>query len=140
MEDPHAELLRDHAVINVLARKVESLLDRQADPRSLSQALNHLVEAVAGHLEVEEAVMYSEALTTRGDVGPDAVQRMEAEFARLKSDWGHYVRCWTPDEVAADRQGFTQATRQMLPRLRDRVRLETELLALARPSHRGGGM
>src|SRR5689334_9458767 len=123
MESPHAELLRDHAVINVLARKVETLLGRQADPQSLSQALNHLVEAVAGHLQVEESIMYSDALSMRSDVAPAAVQRMEAEFARLKSDWGEYVRCWTPDEIAADPQGFRRATRHMLPRLRERVRL-----------------
>jgi hypothetical protein len=129
MQNPHVELLRDHAAIEVLARRLSQLIDTGAEAGELATALDRLIRVVAGHLEVEEEILYSDALASRGRDAQE-ISRISETFHRLRDDWGGYLKSWSAEEISRDRAGFIKATKAMLPRLRDRVRLETELLIL----------
>jgi regulator of sigma D len=122
------DLLRDHAVIERFASQLALLIERDADAAALSRTLDHLVETVADHLSVEDAMIYTLAMRARSGGAHDSVERMRNAFEQLKADWGVYLQRWTPEAITADREEFVRATRVMLPRLRDRVRLENELL------------
>lgn len=129
MDNPYAELLRDHAAIDLFAKRLSQLIEAGAEPGELAAALDRLVQVVAGHLEVEEEILYSDALASQGrDAGE--IDRISETFHRLRDDWGGYLKSWSAEEIAQDRDGFVKATKAMLPRLRDRVRLETDLLML----------
>lgn len=137
MSEPnHADLLRDHAVIERLAGQLGTMLDRKAEAADLSRTLRMLVETVHGHLEEEDAMIYALALREEGMTEAE-VAALRASFERLKCDWQEYLALWTPEQIAAGRAEFETATRAMLPRLRDRVQLETELLCLMNTRHRG---
>jgi hypothetical protein len=122
------DLRRDHAAIEMLSARLARLIERDdASPAELALSLDHLVATVDDHLSVEDSMIYALAVAAE----PDAearVERMRGMFDQLKSDWGAYFTGWTAEAIAADRQGFVAATRAMLPRLRDRVKLENELL------------
>ncbi|MDT8760818.1 hemerythrin domain-containing protein [Sphingomonas psychrotolerans] len=104
------------------------VIDRGAGAEELATTLEHLVETVADHLSLEDSMIY--ALAEQALPGADAgsAERMRDAFEQLKADWGGYLTCWTPEAIAADRDGFIAASRAMLPRLRDRVKLENDLL------------
>jgi hypothetical protein len=132
-----AELRRDHNLIERLAKRLDTLIGEDATPEQLSAALDHLVETVRDHLEHEDAMIYTLAMQARPGFAQDVIDRAHAEFEQLKTNWSAYLTSWSPSAIAGDRQGFVNASRAMLPRLRDRVRLEDELLlasALIRPS------
>jgi hypothetical protein len=130
MHDPRAELLRDHAAIEMLARHLSRAIEGDAEPAALASALEQLVRMVAEHLAVEEEILYSAAMEAQPGADAQEVARVQRDFDRLKIDWGRYTGLWTAAEIAADRAGFIRATRAMLPRLQDRVKLETDLLLL----------
>lgn len=130
MDDFRTELIRDHAVIEHLANKLSRLIDTDAEPTILADLLAQLVQTVAGHLEVEERMLQSDALRP-GAVSAEEVARVTRDFERLKENWIAYWKIWTAEEIATDRAGFLNASRAILPRLQDRVRLETEMLVLA---------
>jgi hypothetical protein len=131
MEKLRTELLRDHAAIETLSRRLSRLIDSEADPATLAEALSHLVQTVAGHLDVEEAILYSDVMEAQSSFTRADIEKATRDFERLKTNWRAYCLLWREEEIAADREGFVRATRAMLPRLGDRVRLETDLLVLA---------
>ncbi|WP_448661466.1 hemerythrin domain-containing protein [Sphingomonas sp. CJ20] len=138
--DARAELLRDHAAIEMLSVRLSTLIAQEAEPEVLALALDHLVQTVASHLEVEDETIY--CLTMEKELGapPAEVSRAHDEFQCLKANWGAYLTAWKAEEIAADRAGFIRETKAMLPRLRDRVRLETHLLSLVSRFPVSGGV
>lgn len=131
-----AELHEDHEVIEVLARRLDAMIGTDSDAKTLSTTLGHLIQAVADHLDREDAAIYSVEMRTQLGYSDAAIAQVRDEFSRLKHDWGLYLVHWTEEQIQADRDGFARATRAVLPRLRDRVRLEDQLLvasALHRP-------
>ena len=131
MVDFRTELIRDHAVIEHLANKLSRLMDTDAPPAVLADLLAQLVQTVAGHLEIEERMLQGDTLHHQEGVSAEDVARVTRDFQRLKENWDAYWKIWTAEEIAADRTGFLDASRAILPRLQDRVRLETEMLVLA---------
>lgn len=129
MADPRSvDLLRDHAAIESLSARLMALIEGDAAPAELSLALGHLVDTVSDHLSLEDAMIYTLAMRAQPGVAEDSVQRARAEFDRLKANWNDYLVEWPPEAIERDRATFVRATRAMLPRLRERVRLENELL------------
>jgi hypothetical protein len=127
--EPRAiDLMRDHAAIESLSARLLALLDGDATPAALALALDHLVATVSDHLSVEDAMIYTLAMRAQPGVAEESVTRARDEFDRLKANWNDYLVEWTAESIAADRPAFDRATRAMLPRLRDRVKLENELL------------
>lgn len=124
------ELLRDHAAIEMLSKRLATLIDRQAEAEELALALDHLVQTVASHLAIEDAIIYDLAMEETLSATPSEVGQTKREFETLKANWGEYLTAWSAQRIADDRDTFVSATRAMLPRLRDRVRLETKLLSL----------
>jgi iron-sulfur cluster repair protein YtfE (RIC family) len=136
MQEHRADLLRDHELITVLASRLSLLIRDGAEPDALSTALQHLVETVESHLDHEDETIYSLAMRSHGGAGQQAIDALQSEFDQLKASWGRYLCRWTPEAVAADRDGFVAASGRILPRLHDRVRLENQLLvarAMSRP-------
>ncbi|MHA6718303.1 hemerythrin domain-containing protein [Sphingomonas sp. RS6] len=123
-----AELRHDHETIDILARRLSELVDREADPKSLSMALDHLLRCVAEHLAREDTTIYALALEAQPGISRETVDQVRDDFERLKMDWRDYLVAWSPEAIMRDRAGFVAATRAMLPRLRERVRLEQGLL------------
>ncbi|QIG78820.1 hemerythrin domain-containing protein [Stakelama tenebrarum] len=124
----NAELALDHAMIDCFARDLSRLIETEAPPAKLAEALSRLAKTVADHLDREDATIYDLAMRATPGMAAGSVERVQREFETLKDNWGRYLRVWTATEIAEDRDGFVRATRAMLPRLRDRVRLEGELL------------
>ena len=137
MQEHRADLLRDHELIAVLASRLSLLIRDGAEPEALSTALQHLVETVESHLDHEDETIYSLAMQSNGGAGQQAIDALQSEFEQLKTSWGRYLCRWTPEAVAADRDGFVAASGRILPRLHDRIRLENQLLvarAMSRPA------
>lgn len=128
-----SELLRDHAVIESLAKRLATLIDGDAGATELSLTLGHLVRVVADHLAVEDSIIYSLAMQAQPGTSAQDVESARDDFECLKAGWGEFLNTWTPEQVAANREGFVSAARAMLPRLRQRVDLETKLLFLMGP-------
>lgn len=123
-----ADLRRDHETIDILARHLAEQVERETSPAELSTTLEHLLRTVAEHLAREDAAIYTLALAAQPGLSREAADQVREDFERLKADWRDYLVMWQAEAIAADRAGFTRATRAMLPRLRDRVRLESKLL------------
>jgi Hemerythrin HHE cation binding domain len=123
-----AELRHDHETIDILARRLADLVEREAAPEALSMALDHLLRSVAEHLAREDTAIYTLALSAKPGISREAVDQVRDDFERLKMDWRDYLVSWSAESIARDRAGFAKATRAMLPRLRNRVRLEEGLL------------
>lgn len=123
-----AELLRDHAAIEMLSARLLALLDADASAADLALALGHLVDTVADHLATEDGMIYTLAMRDQPGAVEASVTRARDEFERLKANWHEYLVGWSAESIAADPAGFSRAARAMLPRLRDRLRLENELL------------
>ncbi|WP_294333816.1 hemerythrin domain-containing protein [uncultured Sphingomonas sp.] len=126
-----AELRHDHEMIDILARRLSGLLETDATPGQLSTALDHLLHCVADHLAREDVTIYELALSAKPGLSRAKVDQVREEFERLKANWQDYLQFWSPDQIAADRKGFAEASRAMLPRLRNRVKLEESLLVAA---------
>lgn len=126
-----AELRHDHEMIDIFARRLSGLLESDAAPGALSTALDHLLNCVADHLAREDVTIYELALSAKPGLSRAKVDQVREEFERLKANWQDYLLFWSPDQIAADRAGFVEASRAMLPRLRNRVKLEESLLVAA---------
>jgi hypothetical protein len=75
MDHLRAELLRDHAAIERLSARLSRLIAANADATDLAETLKHLVQTVEGHLKVEEAILYDEAMLAQpGVTRADATQ------------------------------------------------------------------
>lgn len=126
-----AELRHDHEMIDILARRLSGLLESDASPAQLSTALDHLLHCVAEHLSREDVTIYELALSAKPGLSRAKVDQVRDDFERLKANWQDYLLFWSPEQIAADRPGFVEASRAMLPRLRNRVKLEESLLVAA---------
>lgn len=126
-----AELRHDHEMIDILARRLSGLLESDATPVELSTALDHLLHCVAEHLAREDTTIYTLTLSAQPGISRTKVDQVREDFERLKANWQDYLLFWTPEQIATDRQGFADASRAMLPRLRNRVKLEESLLVAA---------
>jgi len=126
-----AELRHDHEMIDILARRLSGLLESDATPDQLSTALDHLLNCVADHLSREDITIYELALSAKPGLSRAKVDQVREDFERLKANWQDYLLFWSPEQIAADRPGFVEASRAMLPRLRNRVKLEESLLVAA---------
>lgn len=126
-----AELRHDHEMIDILARRLSGLLESDATPSQLSSALDHLLNCVADHLAREDVTIYELALSAKPGLSRAKVDQVRDDFERLKANWQDYLLFWSPEQIAADRAGFVEASRAMLPRLRNRVKLEEGLLVAA---------
>lgn len=123
-----ADLRHDHETIDLLARRLSGLIESAAEPERLSVALDHLLHAVADHLAREDTTIYTLALSAQPGISRGKVEQVREDFERLKLNWQDYLVFWSPEQIAADRDGFVEATRAMMPRLRNRVQLEEGLL------------
>lgn len=126
-----AELRHDHEMIDILARRLSGLLESDATPVELSTALDHLLNCVAEHLAREDTTIYTLTMSAQPGISRTKVDQVREDFERLKANWQDYLLFWTPEQIAADRKGFADASRAMLPRLRNRVKLEESLLVAA---------
>lgn len=128
-ETSYTRIMREHDEIEMLSGRLSNLVrDRAADPQVLADALRHLKELVSDHLDHEDALLETLAARSGTAAQRDRIARAEQEFCVLKENWQRFTRAWDATTIAADRSGFDQSTLAMLPRLRDRVRLESELL------------
>ncbi|WP_404333377.1 hemerythrin domain-containing protein [Sphingomonas sp. MMS12-HWE2-04] len=131
MKQLRMELLRDHAAIELLSKRLSRLTEAGASAAELAHALKQLVDTVAAHLAIEEAALYSEAMQSLPGFTPEAIARATNEFEKLKTNWTSYCDLWTAEDIASNKPGFIAATKAILQRLGDRVRLETDLLVMA---------
>jgi hypothetical protein len=127
-EKSQEELRRDHEMIDLLSRTLYELIAEQAGPSALANALDALVTLVRDHLDREDSMIYTLAMRALPGIAETAIIAARAEFERLKIDWQHYLTLWDERAIAADSLGFARASRAMLPRLSDRIRLEQQLL------------
>jgi hypothetical protein len=121
-------LIREHRGISARAADLRRAVAGPADARLGMEALERLIEDLAGHLATEDCDIYP-ALVLSRDAGTAAMAReVIDEFRTLETDWNAYVARWDGDAIAADWQGFASDTRTVLDRLDQRVRTENELL------------
>lgn len=123
-------LLRDHATIEALARRLANLVEVEADAATLSNVLAALVGVVREHLETENLEIYTLALESWCNADRDEIRCIQEDFERLKVSWNDYLTLWSEEQIATDPAGFAQATRTTLRKLRDRVAFENRLLAI----------
>ena len=123
----YSQLVNEHDRIEELADTILRMAASD-DPSNdaISTTLSELAQLVAQHLEKEDALIYPRLAA--GPNSPKGSDRIGDQLATLKQDWIAYLREWTPDCVAADNDGFSKETEEILGRLKTHVRLESDLL------------
>lgn len=126
MKASYRQLLGEHEMIERAARDLLSDLGNdRADAASLSKQLDELARVVEGHIKVEDAVISDfDADRLTGPWTAAWVDGMAA-FDRLKADWTIYLRVWDRAAIERDGNGFRSASETILPRLRERIQMET---------------
>ncbi|WP_109808919.1 hemerythrin domain-containing protein [Sphingosinithalassobacter portus] len=124
----HSRYLIEHAMIDRCAKDLARLADQGAPPRRLADALALLARTVADHLKREDALIYELAMRARPGIASGSIDRVKRDFETLKDNWVSYIDRWSEGAIAADRDSFAVETQAMLPRLHERVKLESDLL------------
>jgi hypothetical protein len=89
------------------------------------QDLNRMMNA---HIAHEDPLIYDVAQHLR-TIGFDAhAVRMSTELEQLKQDWMEYFHFWTNGDLLGNPDQFRVDVSELLSRIRDRVRVESELL------------
>jgi len=122
-------LVFEHEAIDLLARNLR-LLTTQSPPEFGAAVflLAQLAQEVETHLEYEDRTVYNaliERYKKRLLVGADKFEQL---FELLRTDWCSYLAYWTEENVRAEWSRFGVATAEIIPRLQERVRTETNLI------------
>lgn len=122
-------LIREHDEIGVLAERLHDMIASQPhDPRTASALLEDLSSKVRKHLLEEDRSIYTVLIEMGSASHKDALGDLEAQFQELSRDWLGYLNDWSAGRLEFDWNGFCTATRTMMSRLRQRVRVENELI------------
>jgi len=130
MNVSYQRLMEEHDAIDTLARRVEAEIGK-AGPSipTISALLADLSFAVSDHLSVEDRTVYTRLIAAKDKESVRVELDFEQSFQALRADWLAYLADWTSsDNVELDWDSFVIETRAMMPRLRQRVREETNLI------------
>ncbi|WP_294390312.1 hemerythrin domain-containing protein [uncultured Sphingomonas sp.] len=127
-------LISEHDQIE---RMITALSEQAADPdipaSAISDRLFELSLLVADHLAHEDGAIYPAILRTMG--AASHATQLNQSLHILKMDWISYLSSWPLDCIEAERDKFSRHTEDMLPRLREQVQTETQLLYAAGLRH-----
>lgn len=123
------QLLDEHREIDDRARDIVRLVQNpRLDLPAIHAAVDGLAALVRFHLEHEDVLVYDVAAHLRATGKHGHEKSMTAELERLRKDWVGYLETWGQGRVAADPARFRAESIDLLTRLQDRVRIESELL------------
>ena len=125
-------LLDEHDDIDRRTRSILVLLDEPAAQpdraAGMLDALGALEAAIVGHIAYEEQFIYPEMTYVGSADLSEAALMFAEELERLRGDWTGYLDAWPEIAIEADWPGFATATRNILPRMLERVRRENDCL------------
>lgn len=123
------QLLDEHREIDDRARDIVRLVQSpRLDLPAIQAALDGLSALVRFHLEHEDVLVYEVAAHLRA-IGQIAHEKsMSAELDLLRQDWVRYLDAWGEGRVSLDPVRFRAESTDLLRRIQDRVRVESELL------------
>jgi len=125
----YGRLIDDHARIQDIADRLLSEVRRpNSTATDLAHQLNALQFVVDEHLEVEHVIVGACSELRMAKSWQELMRQGEADFARLRADWGSFLSEWNEELIEADREGFRSAAEAILPRLHERVDAETRAL------------
>lgn len=118
-----------HQCILALAMRLTRAID---DPQTPAGELRDRAEALLGdlipHLGIEDRDIYPRLVTGADDATVRAAREAIQRFEGTAADWRDYGSRWNAEAIAADRDGFAEATADLLAQLNARVRSGNELL------------
>ena len=120
-------LIREHTAISARARSLIDAIDGGASPLALHAALSALEGELGAHLAHEDAAIYPKLMVS-ADESAAAAREAVRRFETLAADWTDHARKWTTTAIARSPRRFGEATRAILGRLGERIKLENELL------------
>ena len=123
------QLMREHDKLAALAQELLARVNATAlDIAGLIDLRTLLAGLLANHLVIEDGAIYPK-LTNNADYQVAQIaRRFIDEFADIATVWGSYLDHWTAARIAEDLTGFQNATRTVVRRLTDRIRMENEQL------------
>lgn len=129
------KLLDDHRLLKVHATALKTLLGQPAPPEAqqLADARWALGSCVMQHLAFEARHLYTHLeQDERAEVRAVGL-RFQADLSRTFDPYVEHVRSWTPEDVAADWDGYRHATIRLIDTMIDRIlREEAELFPFVR--------
>ncbi len=126
MKASYRQLLDEHEMIECAAGALlNDVTDSRTDPAALSAQLSALARIVEDHITVEDDVIGGFDADQLAGPWTDAWVDGVAAFDRLKADWVLYLRAWNQAAIERDVTGFRAASEAILPRLRERIQIET---------------
>jgi len=130
MNVSYQRLIEEHDAIDTLVRRIEAEVDTSGPSiPAISALLADLSLAVSNHLSVEDRSVYTRLIVAKDKESVRVKVDFEEAFQALRADWLAYLADWTSsDNVELDWDTFVNETRAMMPRLRQRVREETNLI------------
>ena len=124
----YEQLIREHDEIEDAAERLLAMVSaHRLDDAAIIEALATLTRQVADHLAHEEQIRIPVMADLRIRL-PYEADRLEEDLVRLVDDWAAFLDRWADGRFARDRLGFVADVTAMMPRLRARVRTESEIL------------
>lgn len=120
-------LMAEHDLLAVRATALEAAID-SGDTAAICHAFAKLSADLVAHLVKEDSMIYPRLIAGDDIATSAAAQGVINEFRDLAADWTALVGWATPDAITAEPRRFAEETREMLARVRGRVRRENELL------------
>jgi len=128
----YQRLMDEHDQIDGAMAALRNLVKAdRPDVPAVVIGLSNLAGELEHHLAHEDSFIYPRMMSAAPGGTADIATAFVAEFAALREDWGHYLREWTTDGIAADWTGFGRETDSMMVRLAKRVHAENTLLYAA---------
>lgn len=128
MKVSYRQLLGEHDEIECAADAILTNLEGgRASPAELSAEVDELACLVEDHVELEVAVIDAVDQAALSPPWRTAWDESLATFDQLVADWMSFLATWTLAAIEHDMQGFRAAAEGILPRLRERIQLETKV-------------
>ena len=120
-------LMAEHDLLVVQGAALEAAIDG-GDGAAIHQAFATLCADLVAHLAKEDSMIYPRLIAGDDIATSAAAQEVIDEFRDLAADFGALIGWATPDAIIAQPVRFAEEARELLVRLRGRVRRENELL------------
>lgn len=121
-------LIEDHVVLDAAAATLAILAEGVAPrPETAFDELQRFRAALSQHVGEETAMIAGSTAPGLKEFSVHAEAHRD-EFADLVAEWETYLHEWSEENIREDWSGFGNATRWMMARVREQIRVENAVL------------